>query len=285
MHYTLFIYGKTTTTKIDAYYLIYKNISGTISNMRSTILKKKTTFFALCESVISTILPHRCAGTGEIVDIQGTVSPTFWSKLQFIENPFCKVCGIPFSFKIANDALCAACIEQKPTFDLSRSAVTYNDASRKVILAFKYGDRQHSVHTFTPWLIRAGENLIEQADFIVPVPLHRRRLRERQFNQSALLAQEISTRTEKPHIPDALIRTRHTIPQQGLSARDRDKNVRGAFTVKKNYLKTLKGKNVLLIDDVFTSGATLNECSRVLKSAGATEINVLTIARVIKEEF
>ncbi|MCK5518175.1 MAG: ComF family protein [Alphaproteobacteria bacterium] len=253
--------------------------------MHSSTLKKKIAIFELCKFLINTVLPPRCAGTGEIVDVQGMVSPDFWSQLQFIENPFCKICGIPFSFEIANDAICATCMERKPAFGMSRSAVTYNEASRKVILAFKYGDRLHSVHTFTPWLIRTGIDLIEQADFIVPVPLHRLRLRERQFNQSALLAQEIAARTAKPHIPDALLRTRYTVPQQGLSAKERDKNVRGAFAIKKSYLKTLKGKNVLLIDDVFTSGATLNECSRILKSAGATGINVLTIARVTKEEF
>ncbi|MFH1158483.1 MAG: ComF family protein [Pseudomonadota bacterium] len=253
--------------------------------MRFTIPKKKPAIFTLWESVIDTVLPPRCAGTGEIVDVQGMVSPAFWSQLQFIESPFCKTCGIPFSFEIANDALCAACMERELAFDLSRSAVTYNEASRKLILAFKYGDRLHSVHTFTPWLIRAGGALIGQADFIVPVPLHRRRLRERRFNQSALLAQETAVKTAKIYIPDALLRTRHTIPQQGLSVKERDKNVRGAFAVKESLRGALKSKNVLLIDDVFTSGATLSECARVLKSAGAAGVNVLTIARVTKEEF
>ena len=254
--------------------------------MFSTTPKKKSSLFALWESMIDTVLPPRCAGTGEIVDVQGMISPAFWSQLQFIENPFCKACGIPFSFKIANDdTLCAACIKQEPIFNLSRSAVIYNEASRKIILAFKYSDRLHSVHTFAPWLIRSGRTLIEQTDFIVPVPLHRRRLRERRFNQSALLAQEIAARTEKAHIPDALLRIRHTQPQQGLSVKERNKNVRGAFAVKESYLKTLKGKNVLLIDDVFTSGATLNECARILKAKGAAEVNVLTIARVTKEEL
>ncbi len=254
--------------------------------MCSVAPKKKTTFFTLWESMIDTVLPPRCTGTGEIVDAQGMISPAFWSQLQFIESPFCKVCGIPFSFKIANDeTLCAACIKQEPTFNLSRSAVIYNEASRKIILAFKYGDRLHSVHTFTPWLIRAGKTLIEQSNFIIPVPLHRRRLRERRFNQSALLAQEIAARTKKPHIPDALLRIRHTQPQQGLNAKERNKNVRGAFAVKESHLKILKGKNILLIDDVFTSGATLNECARILKSAGTAKVNVLTIAHVTKEEL
>ncbi|MCE9507680.1 MAG: ComF family protein [Alphaproteobacteria bacterium] len=248
-------------------------------------LKKKTAIQALWEAAIDTLLPPRCVATGEIVDAQGMVSPAFWSQLQFIEDPFCKTCGIPFSFDIANDSLCAACMEREPAFDRSRSAVTYNEASRKLVLAFKYGDRLHTVHTFVPWMLRAGQELIGQADFIVPVPLHHRRLRERRFNQSALLAQEIAKASGQIYIPDALLRTRHTLPQKGLKARERDKNVRGAFAVNDSYHSRLRDKNILLIDDVFTTGATLNECARVLKAAKASSVSVLTIARVTKEEF
>lgn len=234
---------------------------------------------------INTLLPPRCLATGEIVDAPGMVSPAFWSELQFIEDPFCKTCGIPFSFDIAGGALCAACMEREPLFDQSRSAVTYNEASRKLVLAFKYGDRLHAVHTFAPWMIRAGQDLIATADMIIPVPLHTRRLRERRFNQSALLAQEVAARTGKSYIPDALQRTRHTLPQKGLSAKDRNKNVHGAFAVNEHTLSRLAGKNILLVDDVFTTGATLNECARVLKAAKVSAVNVLTIARVTKEEF
>src|SRR3972149_10734273 len=148
-------------------------------------LKKKPAIPALWEAAIDTLLPPRCVATGEIVDVQGMVSPAFWSQLQFIEYPFCQTCGIPFSFEIANDSFCAACMEREPLFDQSRSAVTYNEASRKLVLSFKYGDRLHSVHTFAPWMIRAGQALIDRADFIIPVPLHHRRLRERRFNQPA----------------------------------------------------------------------------------------------------
>ena len=162
--------------------------------MQST-LKKKTTLETLWSAAIDTLLPPRCLGSGEVVDAQGMVSPAFWSQLQFIEDPFCKTCGIPFNFEIVNDALCAACMDMEPRFDRSRSAVTYNEASRKLVLAFKYGDRLHSIHTFAPWMIRAGQALIDETDIVIPVPLHHRRLRERRFNQSALLAEEIAVRT------------------------------------------------------------------------------------------
>lgn len=237
----------------------------------------------LCKAAIDLLLPPRCLATGEIVDAPGMVSPSVWPQLQFIEAPFCATCGLPFSFEIANDALCAACIEREPVFDQSRSAVLYNEASRKMILAFKYGDQLHAIKTFAPWMTRAGKDLIEAADIITPVPLHPKRLRARRFNQSALLAQEIAKTSGKTYQPDALLRTRYTTPQQGLSRKERDKNVHGAFAAR--HKEVLSGKTVLLVDDVYTSGATLNECARVLKAAGANIVTVLTIARVTKEEF
>jgi len=246
-------------------------------------LKKENALTALWRTAIDLLLPPRCLATGEIVDAQGMVSPAFWSQLQFIEDPFCKTCGIPFSFGTSPDTLCAACMDREPVFDQARSAVIYNDASRKIILSFKYGDRLHAVHTFTPWMLRAGHELLNSADIVIPVPLHHRRLRERRFNQSALLAHELARKSEKTYIPDALLRTRHTIPQQGLNFKERGKNVRGAFAANERY--ALKGKTVLLVDDVFTSGATLNECARVMKAVKAAAVNVLTIARVTKEEF
>ena len=249
------------------------------------IAEHKNAITSIWRTTIDILLPPRCLATGEIVDAQGMVSPTIWPQLQFIEAPFCKTCGIPFSFEIANDALCAACMDREPAFDSSRSAVVYNDASRKMILSFKYGDRLHAVDTFTPWMIRAGQELIDHADFIIPVPLHNKRLRERRFNQSALLAQAVAKRSGKAYIPNLLQRTRHTIPQQGLNYKERGKNVHGAFGVNKDHLETIKGKTILLIDDVFTSSATLNECARIMKQAKANIINVLTIARVTKEEF
>ena len=259
----------------------------------SPLVKQKNALASLWQATIDILLPPRCLATGEIVDAPGMVSPAIWPQLQFIESPCCKTCGMPFSFEIANDApgakasdiLCAACMDREPVFDSARSAVVYNEASRKMILSFKYGDRLHAVHTFAPWMMRAGKSLIEQADFIIPVPLHNRRLRERRFNQSALLAQEIAKRSGKAYVPNLLERTRHTIPQQGLNYKERGKNVHGAFAVSKNYLQTIKDKNILLVDDVFTSGATLNECARVMKKAKANIVNVLTVARVTKEEF
>ncbi len=253
--------------------------------MQST-LKKKNAFARFFTATLDIVLPPRCLATGEIVDAPGMVSASVWPQLQFIEAPFCKTCGIPFSFEMtpSNDILCAACMEREPVFDAARAAVVYNDVSRAMILAFKYGDRLHAVKTFAPWMIRAGKPLIDNADCLIPVPLHNRRLRERRFNQSALLAREIARHSGKVFVPDMLLRMRHTVPQQGLSYKERGQNVKGAFAVGKKYLHTLSGKNILLLDDVYTSGATLNECARVLKRAKAASVSVLTVAKVTRDE-
>ena len=213
-------------------------------------------------ALLDQILPPRCIATGEIVDAQGMISPAFWSELAFIEAPLCHTCGIPFSFPTHEGTVCAACIDYPPEFDQARSAVVYNDASRQLVLDFKYGDRLNAVHTFAPWLLRSGKDLIAKTDFILPVPLHRQKLWQRRFNQSALIAQEIGKRAEKKWLADALLRLRATVPQKGLSRKERNDNVKNAFGINTRYLQEIKDKNVLLIDDVFTSGATLNECAR-----------------------
>jgi ComF family protein len=240
-------------------------------------------FKTIARKALDTLLPPRCPGTGAIVDAPGMVSADFWTQLSFIDRPFCDVCGMPFDFDMAAGTMCGACIEDLPLFDRARAAVTYNEASRQLILGFKYGDRLHTVHSFVPWLKRAGAEMLESCDFIVPVPLHRRRLWQRRFNQSALIAQALASGTGKAALPDALLRLRHTVPQKGLSRKDRAENVKKAFAVNGRHKGMLRGASVVLVDDVYTSGATLNECARMLRAAGVDCIQVLTIARVLKE--
>ncbi|MBI1214313.1 MAG: ComF family protein [Alphaproteobacteria bacterium] len=231
------------------------------------------------------LLPPRCIATGETVAEHGTLSPAFWSELVFIEEPCCETCGIPFPFEATMGALCASCLENAPVFDRARAAVVYNDASRKLVIDFKYGDRLHAVDTLAPWMRRAGAALLAESDLLIPVPLHSRRLWRRRFNQSALLARALGASTGKPALPDGLLRLRHTVQQKGLSRKERKENVKNAFAVNGRHLARIAGRNVLLIDDVFTSGATLNECARTLKKHGAEKVNVLTVARVTREEF
>ncbi len=238
----------------------------------------------LLNNALDVLLPPRCIATGDIVEAPGLLSPSAWSALTFIENPLCTTCGLPFAFAAPLGSICASCIDLEPVFDRARSAVVYNDASRKLVIDFKYGDKLHFAQTFAPWMMRAGESLLEETDALIPVPLHPRRLWMRRFNQSALLAQVIAKRAGKGCLPDGLIRLRHTVPQKGLSRGHRSDNVKNAFAVNGRYLADIRGKSMLLIDDVFTSGATLNECARTLKKHGAASVHVLTIARVTRDE-
>lgn len=245
--------------------------------------KEKQGLPALLNKAIDLLLPPRCIATGDIVDAPGMISPAYWNQLTFIEAPFCTTCGLPFTFEAPIGTICASCLELEPVFDQARAAVLYNDASRRLVIDFKYGDKMHFAATFVPWMLRAGANLLEESDYIIPVPLHARRLWQRRFNQSAVLAQALARRSGKICLPDGLIRLRHTVPQKGLSRGRRADNVKNAFAVNGRYMNILKGKNALLIDDVFTSGATLNECARTLKKYGTEKVFILTIARVAKD--
>lgn len=235
---------------------------------------------------LDAILPPRCPASGDVVDRPGALSPAVWRDLAFIEQPACAACGLPFGMDMGGiDVLCGHCMATPFAFGRARSAVVYNDASRKLILGFKYGDRLHSIRAFTPWLQRAGADVLAACDVIVPVPLHRRRLWQRRFNQSALLAQALARSCGKPCLPAALLRTRHTQPQKGLSRNERHLNVATAFAVNPASRHAIDGRRVLLIDDVFTSGATLNACTRALRAGGAAGVDVLTLARVTREDF
>ena len=177
-------------------------------------------------------------------------------------------------------APCAACLTHPPAYDAARAALVYDDASRPLILKFKHGDRTHAVRSFTPWLARAGADLLDGADLIVPVPLHRWRLIARRYNQAALLGTALSAASGVPHDPRLLIRRRATKSQGHMTAAARAANVRGAFAVAKGQAAALKDKTVILIDDVYTTGATVEACAKTLKRAGAREVRVLALARV-----
>jgi ComF family protein len=169
---------------------------------------------------------------------------------------------------------------QAPVFQSARAAVLYDDASRKLVLGFKHGDRTHAAKALAVWMRRAGGEILEQADALVPVPLHRWRLFQRRYNQSALLAQQIGLLAGKPVLYDALRRIRPTPSQGHFTRKERRENVKGAFAVSSEDKAAAEGKTLLLIDDVLTTGATVDECARVLLVAGAKQVLVLTLSRV-----
>lgn len=217
-----------------------------------------------------------------VVDPDG-LCPDCWSSLQFIDEPVCAVCGLPFEVDAGADTVCGTCLMHPPYFDRARAILTYDEASRKPVLALKHADRLDLVPVFANWLDRAGKPLLADTDLIVPVPLHRRRLWKRRYNQAAELARRLARRSGLAYAPLLLERAKHT-PTQGAmpSAAARRTNVRGAFRVPKPARAAVKGKTVLVVDDVLTTGATASACARVLKRAGAKCVFVLALARVVR---
>ena len=153
-----------------------------------------------------------------------------------------------------------------------------------MILGFKHADQTHAARAFVPWLKNAGAEMLEEADVLIPVPLHRWRLLKRRYNQSAIIAHYLAKDMNIPVLHEGLIRTRATPTQGHLNFEQRRKNVKRAFVVNERYLSDIKGKKVVLIDDVYTTGATVKECTKALKRAGVKEVHILTLARVARYE-
>lgn len=236
----------------------------------------------LGRGVLDLVLPPRCLSCGEQVADPQALCSECWSRIDFIEAPFCSVCGIPFEHDAASDAVCAACLARKPRYDRARAVFRYGDDSRGMILSFKHADRTDAAIAFAAWMARAGKELLAEADVIAPVPLHYRRLVWRRYNQAALLALRLGRAAAKPAIVDLLKRTRPTPSQAGLGAGERQRNLAGAIAVNPARAGGVQGRRVLLVDDVFTTGATVSACARALRRAGAAGVDVLTLARVVR---
>ena len=237
----------------------------------------------LGRAALDLVFPPLCMMCRAQVAEPGSLCPDCWRNISFLDGPMCTSCGLPFEFEAGYGARCASCLAHPPAFDSARSVMRYDEFSRGPILALKRADRHDVVPAFARWLERAGREIIAECDVIMPVPLHRRRLWSRRFNQSALLARALAKRSGKPHEPLALIRTRST-PSQGdmPDAKARRRNVRGAFRVDRGRKVAVEDRSILLVDDVLTTGATVDACARALKRAGAKKVTVLTLARVVR---
>jgi len=229
---------------------------------------------------LDTALPRLCPACRDLVTDQG-VCPACWSKLAFIAAPYCPRLGIPFAYDPGPGILSMQAIADPPAYQRARAAVRYDDVAAKLVHAFKYGDRLDLGPLLGRWMVRAGKELFEGADALVPVPLHWRRLWARRFNQSAALAQAISRATAIPVTHTALRRVKATTQQVGLSRAERATNVQGAFRVDPAGKVEVAGRRLIVIDDVLTSGATSDACARALLRAGAAQVDVLVFARVV----
>jgi ComF family protein len=228
-------------------------------------------------------LPPRCLACGTIVSDAGTLCGDCWPNVEFIARPLCVSCGIPLSATSDEGNLqCGACLAKRPPWRRARSVFRYQGVGRDLILAFKHGDRLDAAPTLSRWLARVGAEVLAEVDTIIPVPLHRRRLFSRRYNQSAVLALGLAKLTGVPVMVDGLVRTRATPTQGGLDRNARAANVRGAIVA--DLRRPLKGRRVVLIDDVLTTGATASVCVAALKKAGVVSVDMLTLARVTREE-
>lgn len=230
------------------------------------------------------LLPPRCLGCGLIVDSAGRLCADCWRGLMFLGPPLCRLCGYPLPQTVADLPICGACAVEPPAFDRARAALRYDDGARGMILRFKHADRTDISKAFGRLLERAGAELLGDCDVIVPVPLHRWRLLQRGYNQSALLAYALADGNGRTVIPDLLQRVQATASQQGLSGKQRMRNIKAsAFRLNPRYRARVDGRRILLIDDVLTTGATVTACTRVLADGGAAAVDVLALARVVRD--
>ncbi len=239
-------------------------------------------------AALDLLYPPVCLACRRAIGAHGGLCPSCWSAMRFIERPYCERLGTPFEADLAagetGRMISAAALADPPVFARARAVARFEEGpARLLVHRLKYGDRLELAEPMGRWMARAGAELLDQADLLVPVPLHRLRLAQRRFNQSAALARAVSKASGVPLNGGILTRPKPTPPQVGLTRRLRAKNVQGAFEVAVERRIDLAERRVVLVDDVMTSGATLNAAARILLRAGAKQVDALVFARVVPD--
>ncbi|MBL4695743.1 MAG: ComF family protein [Rhizobiaceae bacterium] len=264
---------------MDAYNIDKANINRPVNRWRQRLLSVCSWGFSQGAELL---VPGTCIVCDGAVAEQGGCCASCWGQINFIVEPRCPVMGTPFSIDIGEGMLCAEAIANPPPFNRLRAAVRYDDIARRLVSRFKYSDRPEYAKWFARWMINSGKELLEENPLIVPVPLHRSRLFSRRFNQSAEIARQITHLIDarKSYEPELLTRIKATKQQVGLSEKGRERNVSGAFRVPVSAKMRIRGAKVLLVDDVYTTGATTRAATRALLRAGAASVDVLVFAKV-----
>lgn len=237
---------------------------------------------AAWRGIVDLLTPPKCLDCGTGVTQGAGLCAACWLKLHHISEPVCDALGTPFEYDEGEGTLSAEAIANPPNWNRSRAAVAFDDNSKTLVHALKYNDRHEAGLAMARMMLATGHRLLADADVMVPVPLHRYRLWQRRFNQSAILAREIAQATGKAVVLDGMERGKATRTQVGLDAEARRKNVKGAFSIPVEKLPAISGKRVLLIDDVRTTGATANACATALLKVGAQQVDLLTFALVLE---
>lgn len=225
---------------------------------------------------IGIIYPYRCPSCRSIVDNDSFCS-SCWKKLFFIEKPYCVICGEQLNVKTDSDLICGKCIKSKYSFDRNFSVFIYNRTIAKAIYKFKFGKKTFLAEFFAKFLAKKMNNV--KIDYLIAVPIHKKRLKIRGYNQSLLLVKEVSKITNIPYISDLLSKDKNTIPQSKLKSSKRKTNLKSVFSLNEKYIENIKGKNIGIIDDVFTTGSTINECAKILKKSGVNKVFGFTIVK------
>lgn len=232
--------------------------------------------------LVDLLFPPTCPNCTEMVDQAASLCADCWRQITFLGDPLCACCGLPFEYDLGDGIFCGTCIRKPPAFSRARAVMTYDEHSRHMILGFKHADKTELAKMFARWMVRAGDELVAECDMILPVPLHPFRLIKRRFNQSALLAKAMADISGKPAHMLILKRHKATASQGGLNAAGRRKNMVGAFNIANSRQPMIENRKILLVDDVLTTGATIEACARTLIRAGARQVDVITLSRVVR---
>ena len=235
----------------------------------------------LGRGVLDLLYPPTCLDCGAPIAAADALCPACFAKLRPITAPYCPRLGIPFQHDLGPDALSAEAIADPPPFERSRSAVLYNEVARAVVARMKYGDRPELAAFCARMMYRAGHELWGDDAVLVPVPLNRWRQLSRRYNQSTELARMLGRLTGIGVAPSLVARHRHTRQQVGLSREARHRNVAGAFRAHPDLVARLRGRRVILVDDVITTGSTVAAITRTLLKAGVEKVDVISFARVV----
>jgi ComF family protein len=255
------------------------------STLRSSLAATRPLAGRLARACLDLLYPPSCLACQSAVSAPGTLCTGCWSRMRFIERPYCERLGTPFARDLGPGLLSPEAIAHPPVWARARAVAVFDDGPvRQLIYRLKYRDRMEVAGPLGLWMARAGADLLAEADLLVPVPLHRLRLASRRFNQAMVLAEAVSRATGVPADGESLERTKPTAPQVGLSRLQRAMNVQGAFRLREERRIAIAGRRIVLIDDVLTSGATTNAAARTLLRAGAAQVDLLVFARVVTGE-
>jgi ComF family protein len=252
-----------------------------LAENRTGFQRLRETGAAAWRGLVDIITPPLCLSCQNPISTGAALCLTCWLKLELIDEPVCDVLGTPFAYDEGEGAISPAAMANPPAWDKARAAVAFDEVSGHLVHLLKYQDQHEAALAMARMMVGAARNLWPEVDVLVPVPLHRKRLWQRRFNQAAVLTVHVAKATVKPWRSDVLLRTVATTSQVGLDAKERRKNVRRAFEVPFETAGHIAGKTVLLVDDVRTTGATAQACAETLKQAGAARVYVLSFALVL----